>query len=54
MPALKGTEMSLSYVQCSLYFVSSSVNDPIFKKILFIYLFLEKGREVKRKRNINV
>ena len=30
MPTLKGTEGSLSYVQCVLYLVSSSVNVPIF------------------------
>ncbi|KAF6086176.1 hypothetical protein HJG60_008382 [Phyllostomus discolor] len=30
MPTLKGTEASLSYVQCFLYLVSSSVNVSIF------------------------
>ena len=30
MPTLKGTEMSLSYVQCFLYLVSSSINVSIF------------------------
>ena len=30
MPALKGTEVSLSYVQCFLYLVSSSINVSIF------------------------
>ena len=30
VPTLKGTEASLSYVQCSLYLVSSSVNGSIF------------------------
>ena len=30
VPALKGTEMWLSYVQCFLYFVSSSINVSIF------------------------
>ena len=30
VPALKGTEASLSYIQCFLYFVSSSVNVSIF------------------------
>ena len=30
MPTLKGTEVSLSYVQCFLYIVSSSVNVSIF------------------------
>ena len=30
VPALKGTEVSLSYVQCFLYLVSSSVNVSIF------------------------
>ena len=29
MPALKGTEASLSYVQCFLYLVSSSTNVSI-------------------------
>ena len=29
MPAMKGTEASLSYVQCFLYLVSSSVNVSI-------------------------
>ena len=30
MPTLKGTEVSLSYVQCFLYLVSSSVNVSVF------------------------
>ena len=30
VPTLKGTKMSLSYVQCCLYLVSSSVNVSIF------------------------
>ena len=30
MPTLKGTEASLSYVQCFLYLVSSSTNVSIF------------------------
>ena len=30
MPTLKGTEASLSYVQCFLYLVSSSINVSIF------------------------
>ena len=30
MPPLKGTEASLSYVQCFLYLVSSSINVSIF------------------------
>ena len=30
MPKLKGTEASLSYVQCFLYLVSSSINVSIF------------------------
>ena len=30
MPALKGTEVSLSYVQCFLDLVSSSINVSIF------------------------
>ena len=30
VPTLKGTEESLSYVQCFLYFVSSSINVSIF------------------------
>ena len=30
VPALKGTEMSLSYIQCFLYPVSSSVNVSVF------------------------
>ena len=30
MPTLKGTEVSLSYVRCFLYLVSSSVNVSIF------------------------
>ena len=30
VPTLKGTEASLSYVQCFLYFASSSVNVSIF------------------------
>ena len=30
VPTLKGTEVSLSYVQCFLYLVSSSVNASIF------------------------
>ena len=30
VPTLKGTEVSLSYVQCFLYLVSSSVNVSIF------------------------
>ena len=30
VPILKGTEESLSYVQCSLYFVSPSINVSIF------------------------
>ena len=30
MPTLKGTEMSLSYVHCFLYLVSSSINVSIF------------------------
>ena len=31
VPTLKGTEGSLSYVQCFLYFVSSSVNVSVFQ-----------------------
>ena len=31
VPTLKGTEMSLSYVQCFLYLVSSSTNASIFR-----------------------
>ena len=30
MPTLKGTEMSLSCVQCFLYLVSSSINVSVF------------------------
>ena len=30
MPTLKGTEVSLSYVQCFLYLVSSLINVSIF------------------------
>ena len=30
MPTLKGTEASLSYVQCFLYLISSSINVFIF------------------------
>ena len=30
MPTLKGTESSVSYVQCFLYLVFSSINVPIF------------------------
>ena len=30
MAALKGTEVSLSYIQCFLYLVSSSINVSIF------------------------
>ena len=30
MPTLKGTEASMSYVQCLLYLVSSSINVSIF------------------------
>ena len=30
MPTLKGTEASLSYVQCFLYLVSFSINASIF------------------------
>ena len=30
MPTLKGTEVSLSYVQCFLYLVSSSIDVSIF------------------------
>ena len=30
LPTLKGTEVSLSYVQCFLYLVSSSINVSIF------------------------
>ena len=30
MPTLKGTEVSLFYVQCFLYLVSSSINISIF------------------------
>ena len=30
MPTLKGTEVSLSYVQCFLYLASSSINISIF------------------------
>ena len=30
MPTLKGTEASLSYIQCFLYLVSSSINVSIF------------------------
>ena len=30
VPTLKGTEASLSYVQCSLYLVSSSINVSLF------------------------
>ena len=30
MPTLKGTEVSLSYVLCFLYLVSSSINMSIF------------------------
>ena len=30
MPTLKGTKVSLSYVQCFLYLVSSSINVSIF------------------------
>ena len=32
-PTLKGTEVSLSYVQCFLYLVSSSINVSIFHSI---------------------
>ena len=31
MPTLKVTEASLSYVQCTLYLVSSSINVSVFK-----------------------
>ena len=30
MPTLKGTEASLSHVQCFLYLVSSSINVSVF------------------------
>ena len=35
MPALKGTEVSLSYVQCFLYLVSSLTNVFIFHSTWF-------------------
>ena len=37
MPTLKGTEASLSYVQCFLYLVSPSINVSIF--ILHCYIY---------------
>ena len=33
MPSLKGTEVSLSYVQCFLYLVSSFINVSIFHSV---------------------
>ena len=38
MPTLKGTEVSLSYVQCFLYLISSSVNVSIFH-IIWLDIF---------------
>ena len=38
VPTLKGSEVSLSYVQCFLYLVSFSVNVPIFAHCMAKYL----------------
>ena len=38
MPTLKGTEASLSYVQCFLYLVSSSINVSYFSCYMTGYL----------------
>ena len=53
VPTLKGTKASLSYVQCFLCLVSSSINLFFFFFNIF-YLFIERGREDERERNINV
>ena len=50
VPTLKGTEASLSYVQCFLYLVSSSINASIFHitclippgQMLYIHIISEK------------
>ena len=41
MPTLKGTEVSLSYVECFLYLLSSSINAPIFSQYMALY-FLDR------------
>ena len=41
MPTLKGTEVSLSYVECFLYLVSSSINVSIFSYYVAGY-FLDR------------
>ena len=54
VPTLKGTEVSLSYVRCFLYFISSSVNASVFHSIwldtfwsdlVCFMLFCEEGNE---------
>ena len=47
VPRMKGTELSLSYVQCLWYFVLS-----LFE--YFIYLFLERGEGREKEREINI
>ena len=58
VPTLKGIEVSLSFVQCFLYLVPSSVNASIFLflKRFYLLIFLEKGggREKDRGRNTDV
>ena len=43
VPTLKGTEVSLSYVQCFLYLVSSSVNVCIFHIIWLDTFWIDHG-----------
>ena len=48
MPTLKGTEVSLYYVQCFLYLLSSSINASVFHNIwldtfwMDLYIALKK------------
>ena len=50
MPTLKGTEMSLSYMQCFLYLVSSSVNVSIFHstRLDTFYTNLTPSEDIKK------
>ena len=47
MPTLKGTEAFLSYVQCFLYLVSSSINVSTFHITVAGY-FLDRPRVLKK------
>ena len=49
VPTLKGTEGSLSYVQCFLYLVSSSINVSIF----IVHGWIPSGQTLYVSRNAN-